>query len=607
MSAGDRIRIQFPISLADQLQLVKMVETAMEKVSRSFPNYEFPEVAVRQSYPIIETTYPVYEISAYDQIKLEVYLHLHVADSKFSYLYMTAMCLEADLFFPAAVHGLNIPPDVTTLDQTRSFLPFETVNGLLKLPTLDKTSPNTLLSSTTLAMRFDSLSYATVPFHNYKQVTVQKGILSFNPVTVSYDDTIILSLSDLNIDKDSLDLKKADFDWEGPNVFRSVTAPPPAGPAIQNPPNDDASVTPAKTKSTNASAANPSKQSVAKTKPTNVMEILGAAPVYPRVNLINQTTGRVEIPSFPPRAPRLFSNPYAHLTAKQRLARKDGLQYPREYIPERLFSPHLGDLYHKNAVQDVRIQLARQNDYSRSNSGIFSTNFSDVVPLASSDNYPITLSRKVVSDDIFERESTPKPQISIDDQIDALTKNAVEVSGETVFTDCAPIESGTSTPSNVSLDNTVIPVTPSGSVLVPPVTRRAKSEQDAAYQALIFQYERIPSEIGLSRVNPDEMVTIESLYILSDDLLEFGIVLTVFMNLPENREHWYFVDGLRPLFHQLVDDQWQFSLVNNNSATFLPLQRLDSAHTVIYDKNLTDPKLASTAKSFQDYMAQATS
>ena len=104
----DRIRIQFPISPANQLQLIKMVDTAMEKISRSFSNPLFHDVVIRQNYPIIETTYPPIEVSAYDQIQLQVYLHSHVVDAKTSYLYMTAKCLDVNLFFPAAIHGLNI-------------------------------------------------------------------------------------------------------------------------------------------------------------------------------------------------------------------------------------------------------------------------------------------------------------------------------------------------------------------------------------------------------------------------------------------------------------------------------------------------------------------
>ena len=94
--SSDRIRIQFPISPANRLQLVKMVDTAMEKISRSFPNPLFHDVVIRQNYPIIETTYPPLEISAYDQIKLEIYLHSHVVDAK---IHQYVVELETEIAF----------------------------------------------------------------------------------------------------------------------------------------------------------------------------------------------------------------------------------------------------------------------------------------------------------------------------------------------------------------------------------------------------------------------------------------------------------------------------------------------------------------------------
>ena len=233
----DRIRIQFPISPANQLQLIKMVDTAMEKISRSFSNPLFHDVVIRQNYPIIETTYPPMEVSAYDQIQLQVYLHSHVVDAKISYLYMTAKCLDADLTFPSAEHGLNIPHDYTFLDETRTFLPFDCVGNVWTVPTLDKTASNTILSEAILAMRFDSLSYAKDPYSDYNKVTVCKGLLSFDTVPVSYNDTVLLSLKDLHIDKNKLDLKKVDLDWGDPTVFRSTSLPQSASRSAQDPAN----------------------------------------------------------------------------------------------------------------------------------------------------------------------------------------------------------------------------------------------------------------------------------------------------------------------------------------------------------------------------------
>ena len=91
-------------------------------------------------------------------------------------------------------------------------------------------------------------------------------------------------------------------------------------------------------------------------------------------------------------------------------------------------------------------------------------------------------------------------------------------------------------------------------------------------------------------------------------MVDFGIDLAAFMNLPENKAHWYFIDALRPVFKQnQVDEVWIFLLDRNHSATFVPCRKLDSAHTVIYDTTLTDPILAQTAQAFQDYVTQAES
>ena len=77
------------------------------------------------------------------------------------------------------------------------------------------------------------------------------------------------------------------------------------------------------------------------------------------------------------------------------------------------------------------------------------------------------------------------------------------------------------------------------------------------------------------------------------------------MSLPQNKPHWYLVKALSPLFQQQVDDKWRFYLQKENSAKYVPCRRLDSAHIVLKDTNLTDTTLAATAKAFQDYMAQA--
>ena len=403
--SSDRIRIQFPISPANRLQLVKMVDTAMEKISRSFPNPLFHDVVIRQNYPIIETTYPPLEISAYDQIKLEIYLHSHVVDAKLSYLYMTAKCLDASLIFPAAIHGLDFPRgfDIPH-DRTRTFLPFDCVGNLLSIPTLDKTAQNTIVSEAILAMRFDSLSYAKAPFVNYNKVTVRKGILSFDSAPVSYTDIVSLSLSDLHIDKDNLDLGKADFDWNAPNVFRSVTAPPQsAAPSVQDPSNVALTTTSLTQVASTTAVTRPP---VNNTQPIASLSDLGAhgaTGFTPPLDLTTPYTGRAMLPQCSSPKTRLLTRSLTHLTNSQQLAHRDGLPFPRKYIPDLSFSS--GNPYLQNEVQNIRTQLFRQNDYSRSRRSN-SVVPSNIFPLAPSST-PIASVGVTVVDDLSKHTGCP--------------------------------------------------------------------------------------------------------------------------------------------------------------------------------------------------------
>ena len=596
----DRIRIQFPISPANQLQLVKMVDTAMEKISRSFPNPLFHDVVLRQNYPIIETTYPPLEVSAYDQIKLEIYLHSHVVDAKLSYLYMTARCLDASLIFPAAVHGLDFPRGLDIPhDYTRTFLPFDCVGNLLSIPTLDRTAQNTIVSEAILAMRFDSLSYAKAPFVDYNKVTVRKGILSFDPAPVSYTDIVSLSLSDLHIDNDSLDLGKVDFDWNAPNVFRSVTAPSqPAAPPVQDPSNVALTTT---SLAQVASTIAITRQSVNNTQPLTSLgdlEALGAHGYAPPLD--TPFIGRAMLPQYSSPKTRLLTR---SLTTSQQLAHRDGLPFPRKYIPGLPFTS--GNPYLQNEAQNIRTQLFRQNDHSRSRRSN-SVIPSNIFPLAPSST-PMASDGVTVIDDLSKHtlQSKPNKIISISKSIDDLSNSDKTVPRRSSFTDTTD-QTSDNDDDSLYLNTTVVSVDPALST--PGIlTRSAKKKQDTARVALIFQHERSATDIGLVPLVEGEL-THDSLFILPKVLVEFGIILAAFMNLPQQKDHWYFIDALRPVFKQgQVDEQWIFSLNKDHSAKFVFCRKLDSAYTVIYDTTLTDPILAYTAQSFQDYMKKAES
>ena len=190
--------------------------------------------------------------------------------------------------------------------------------------------------------------------------------------------------------------------------------------------------------------------------------------------------------------------------------------------------------------------------------------------------------------------------------IEDLSTNDKNVSRRSSFTDTTDQISDDDDSPDRSLNKTIIPVTADTST--PGIlTRSAKKAQDTNRVALIFQHERSATDIGLVPLVGGEL-THESLFLLPKVLVDFGMVLTAFMNLPENKAHWYFIDALRPVFRQRqVDEQWEFLLDKDHSATFIPCRKLDSAYTVIYDTTLTDPVLAYTVQSFQDYMDKSES
>ena len=92
------------------------------------------------------------------------------------------------------------------------------------------------------------------------------------------------------------------------------------------------------------------------------------------------------------------------------------------------------------------------------------------------------------------------------------------------------------------------------------------------------------------------------MFLLPSSLVEFGIALTDFMNIPDNRKHWYFINALPSIFRQQhADEKWIFLLDKDTSNLFEPCRQLDSAHLVLYDTDLPDPTIADTAQAFQNY------
>ena len=596
-----RIRIQFPISPANQLQLVKMVDTAMEKISRSFPNPLFHDVILRQNYPIIETTYPPLEVSAHDQIRLEIYLHSHVVDAKLSYLYMTARCLDASLIFPAADHGLDFPRGLEIPhDHTRTFLPFDCVGNVLSIPTLDRTSQNIIISEAILAMRLDSLSFAKAPFVNYNKVTVRKGILSFDAAPVSYTDIVSLSLSDLHIDKDNLELGKVDFDWNAPNVYRSEAAPSQsAAPFVPDPSNAALTST---SLTQVASTIATTRHSVQNTRPFTSLSDLGADGFTPALGLTTPYIARAMLPQYPSPKSRLLTRP---LTTGQQLAHRDGLSFPRRYnIPSLSFNT--GNPYLQNQAQNIGMQLLSQTNQSRSrrSNSVIPCNLFPPVPSST----PLASDSVLAIDDMSRHTLQPKSKdlISIHTSIEDLSNSNKNISRKSSVTDSVDQVSDTDDDETLRLNTTVVstePVPATSGIL----TRSAKKKQDTLRVELILQHERSAIDIGLIPLVEGEF-TPESLFILPKVLIEFGMVLAAFMNLPQHKDHWYFIGALHPLFKQnQVDEQWIFSLNKDHSALFILCQKIDSAYAVIYDTTLTDPTLAHTAKSFQDYMKRVES
>ena len=610
----DLVRIQFRFSQSDLLQLNKMVETAVERIYRSSPEERFPAFTIKPQYPILLADRPDFNLSANLILKLQVYLHKHVVDSKTSFLYLTAVCLDTAKHFQNSRHGLNILQQFTFMDGTRSFLPFEQGEGVLTVPTLPDANPKYgLVSEAIFMMQIDTLQYATPPFDIYREVIASQGKISFGPIKESYDDRIILTLADLQIDKVTLELNKQGVQWDDSDSFRSKPDLPTVQSArsnVQAPPS-----TAATTASTIASVV-PSAVSQVSSLAVTSASTLGPhafgvpSSSFPYSGQNNLNVRRVEILPLPAFTPQPLAQQFPNLTWRQRQAARDGIQYDRPIPPANEKAvPRLNNPYHQSVTNDVRERLSQQVNDSRPILEKLQVDLTkDVSPLAIS-NENCTVVKETLQDILGPQ---PKPLnisacLNVDLPPDSSVPSMVDTSKDISRTPDISTNS-TSGSYNSANDLTVVaaPASPPSPapLALPPSSRTTRSGTTVLrdqWKSIILQHCREPKDIGLVKVNPNDDNTPKTLFVLPERLVKFGTLLAGFMTIASNKEHWYFVQVLDPLFFQGVDDIWRFRVNPAHSANFLNCQALDSAYIVLHERQLPNDQLALLARLFTKY------
>ena len=608
------MHIQFRFSQSDLLQLNKMVETAMERIYRSSPEERFPAFTIKPQYPILLADRPDFNLSANLILKLQVYLHKHVVDSKTSFLYLTAVCLDTAKHFQNSRHGLNILQQFTFMDGTRSFLPFEQGEGVLTVPTLPDANPKYgLVSEAIFMMQIDTLQYATPPFDIYREVIASQGKISFGPIKESYDDRIILTLADLQIDKVTLELNKQGVQWDDSDSFRSKPDLPTVQSArsnVQAPPS-----TAATTASTIASVV-PSAVSQVSSLAVTSAPTLGPhafgipSSSFPYSGQNNLNVRRVEILPLPAFTPQPLAQQFPNLTWRQRQAARDGIQYDRPIPPANEKAvPRLNNPYHQSVTNDVRERLSQQvNDSRPILEGLQVDLTKDVSPLAIS-NENCTVVKETLQDILGPQ---PKPLnisacLNVDLPPDSSVPSMVDTSKDISRTPDISTNS-TSGSYNSANDLTVVaapaPPPSPAPLALPPSSRTTRSGTTVLrdqWKSIILQHCREPKDIGLVKVNPNDDNTPKTLFVLPERLVKFGTLLAGFMTIASNKEHWYFIQVLDPLFFQGVDDIWRFRVNPAHSANFLNCQALDSAYIVLHERQLPNDQLALLARLFTKY------
>ena len=151
-------------------------------------------------------------------------------------------------------------------------------------------------------------------------------------------------------------------------------------------------------------------------------------------------------------------------------------------------------------------------------------------------------------------------------------------------------------------NETIVEANVSVSIAEPRKTRSKFAIQHSEWVNLILKHQRTALAMNVDQLFPDEEFSETTLFQLPSRLLEFGQSLAAFIGLPENRDHWYFVEVLPYFFRRQIDDIWVFQADDHGSADFVQCQRLDSAYIVMHDKSISNNTLAVTAQLYEAYM-----
>ena len=311
-----------------------------------------------------------------------------------------------------------------------------------------------------------------------------------------------------------------------------------------------------------------------------------SAPLASNVFLAN-----VELPSFVSQYGPPIRKPPPPLTARERLCRKEGLPLERPYYPSytKAGSKRLNTPYHQAETLGICAQLIKQTDRVQK---VVPKPLS--VPLASTkqiDSVMPDSNIQVLNVTQAALQDLEKPTFL--ETYNESSENSMYTANE------ASTSLETSTDDN---NETIVEANVSVSIAEPRKTRSKFAIQHSEWVNLILKHQRTALAMNVDQLFPDEEFSETTLFQLPSRLLEFGQSLAAFIGLPENRDHWYFVEVLPYFFRRQIDDIWVFQADDHGSADFVQCQRLDSAYIVMHDKSISNNTLAVTAQLYEAYM-----
>ena len=617
------IELQFQLGHATTMHIQRMLSTALDKISR-VNTARIEEASIVKQFSVLRANIPTVDLLPYQAIQLQVDLKRFVKDGNTSFLYFTGMFLDAQTFFKGGVHGLNIPKEITFIDEDVSFLRLTTKSGLLAIPTLDKSAPNANVSTAVFSFQLDDILVAQHPYEHFRPLTVRNGVLSFRRPAVNYDQGLFADFKCLNISKADFPLRSAGkVDWDTDTyvrkapVFSSTKKIKRSSRRDKDDDDGDKDSNPQPV--TGQSLPGPELSPLQKRVSQSEVTVITKAPHSVTIEDLREAL-QISLPSDVDGATGVsFTTPLELLSCRDTSGLPDFPLSSRDN--RRPLSAR------EKFLRQNRMPYDRPSDNTRSrNNALFTPSYqsqlqrviphvtalSGAVPkhsTARSRATPVTSTPVVVnSADILGTS----PQSAAVSRADA--PSPVEVSPgskSSGFSDPNVVsdqDSRDGSEHNVTVTETNNLTTGYVTLTNHPVIQTELSTQtDLSLQTaecfnFILRHQRTALDMRVEQLHPTEVFTDNTLFQLPTEYLEFGQSLAAFMGLPHNENHWYFVNALPYFFFQRDDSTWVFQVDEGGSATFVQCQRFDSAYLVLHDPTVTHPVLTETAQLFNAYM-----